>query len=485
MTEVELKLVLPAAAADRFRTLTMLPADSVTSDHHATYFDTPSHALSNAGLTLRIRRSGETAIQTVKSSRPGATGLSARSEWEQAVKGDRPVLGDESPASAVLGKKLRDLSPIFAVELNRTTWLIDTDQAVIELVLNQGRVFTANRESPVCEVELELKQGDVAALFAFAAQLSDAVPLRLGVLTKPERGYRLRGPEADMFKAEPVALTDEMGADQAFRDIAGMCLRQFRLNEDLILALRNADALHQARVALRRLRSAFAIFKPLIGSDPVAAELREELRWLAAELGKARDLDVLLGRSPTGALRERLETERAAVYDQVTNRLDSARVRALMLKLVQWLADGDWRRNSVARPCADQPAREFAAKALSRRMKKVKRGAGAVGGSDDAARHEVRKDVKKLRYAAEFFELLFAKKGDKRRRKRFFGTLEELQDQLGGLNDLATAPELLKKLGILNDPHAASLIAQQDKSHLIAAAVRAHSALVDTRQFWR
>src|SRR3546814_6754427 len=78
-----------------------------------------------------------------------------------------------------------------------------------------------------------------------------------------------------------------MTAADAFRHIAQSCVRQFRLNEALLLAGRDAGALHQVRVALRRLRSAFSIFKPVIGGD-AHTPLRDELRWLASELANAR-----------------------------------------------------------------------------------------------------------------------------------------------------------------------------------------------------
>src|SRR3546814_19805479 len=77
-----------------------------------------------------------------------------------------------------------------------------------------------------------------------------------GVQSKAERGYRLTGPAPTMVKAELVKLAAGMTAADAFRHIAQSCVRQFRLNEALLLAGRDAGALHQVRVALRRLRSA-------------------------------------------------------------------------------------------------------------------------------------------------------------------------------------------------------------------------------------
>src|SRR3546814_12888666 len=93
-----------------------------------------------------------------------------------------------------------------------------------------------------------------------------------------------------MVKAELVKLAAGMTAADAFRHIAQGCVRQCRLNEALLLAGRDAGALHQVRVALRRLRSAFSIFKPVIGGYSHAL-LGEELRWLASELADARNIE--------------------------------------------------------------------------------------------------------------------------------------------------------------------------------------------------
>ncbi len=104
-----------------------------------------------------------------------------------------------------------------------------------------------------------------------------------------------------------------MTAAKAFQHIVQTCVRQFRLNENLLSDGRQPEALHQVRIALRRLRSAFSIFRAMLDQD-VSPGLRDELRWLASELGEARNLDVLLARSQPGPLHDRLETARVAAY---------------------------------------------------------------------------------------------------------------------------------------------------------------------------
>jgi triphosphatase len=473
--EIELKLELTHAAAERIETSGLLPGEPTKARQTSIYFDTPDRDLEKAGLSLRIRRSGRKRIQTVKAGGPSAAGLFARSEWERPVKDDKPVLDDSIPIPMLLGDVSDRIAPAFEVKVDRHSWIVEVHGATIELVLDRGEAVAGERRSPICEIELELKSGSPAALFVFARRIDAVVPVRLGVLTKSERGYRLVRPLATMVKAEPVRLADDMSAAQALRQIMQSCIRQFRLNETRVLADRNPGALHQARVALRRLRSAFSIFKPVIGDD--GAALRKELRWLACELGEARNVDVVLERAEPGPLHDRIAAAREAAYDQVCDALSSTRARALMLDLAEWIAGSDWSDGA-------RPARAFAIAALDRFRRKVKRGGGDLAKVDDEARHAVRKHAKKLRYAAEFFAKLFERKKEKRRQRHFVSALEDLQDRLGALNDLVTAPALLEKLGIA-ETEASERLTPDRKKDLIDAAEEAYEALFDTKRFWR
>ena len=482
MREVELKLDLTGAAADALEVAGILPDAPKVRQMQAVYHDTPEQDLAQAGVSLRIRAAGDERIQTVKADGAGNTGLFARSEWERPVDGDTPLLDDSTPVKALLGDRIHTITPQFEVHVERRAWIVAADDAEIEILLDRGEVLRGDRRDPICELELELKDGTPTALFALARKIDDIVPVRLGVLTKAERGYRLSAPVRSVFKAEPVALNTELTAAEAFRHVVQACVRQFRLNEAVLLTDPAPEALHQARVALRRLRSAFSIFKPLFSADPGADQLRGELRWLAGELGHARDLDVLLARASAGALHDLIQKAREEAYAHVDSALCSGRVRRLMLDLTQWLTDGPWLLAADAQDRRNEPAREFAAAALERFRRTVKKQGRNLGKLDDEARHELRKSAKKLRYASEFFSVLFEAR--RRRYQSFIATLEELQDQLGALNDLATAPEVISRLGIGDDPGADALLGTGKRKALISAAAEAHDALVDAKRFW-
>lgn len=482
--EVELKLTLRPRDAIVLADSGLLGGEPRKARQRSLYFDTADHSLLKAGLSLRIRHAGRKRTQTVKARGGSSAGLFARPEWECAVPDDMPVIDDTTPIRALLGERADALAPVFEVRVERRTWDIQTGGALIEMVLDRGAVVAGDRRSSICEIELELKSGEVAALFAFARKLDAAAPLRLGVLTKAERGYGLVDPAVPAFRAGGVDLHRDTTAGQALQHIVQACLRQFRLNEDLLLMGQTPEALHQARVALRRLRSALSIFKVLI-ADEASAGLRETLRWLAATLGQARSIDVLFARAPPGALRDQLEAARHDAYAQVKAILASARARGLMLDLAQWSASGGWLGTVHTAELRDQRASIFARTALDRLRRKVKRGGRDLADLDDQARHELRKDAKKLRYAAEFFAAQLDRKRQRRRYKPFVAALEALQEALGALNDLVTAPVILNGLGIADSPDTMAVLFPGSRKKLLETAGEAHAALVDAGRFWR
>lgn len=480
--EIELKLELTHEAAARIELSGLLSGDPRRVAQISTYFDTPGRALAKAGFSLRIRRAGRKHVQTIKAAGEGAAGLFVRSEWERAVTDDNPVLDCTTPLPTLLGEAVDAVAPIFEVRIDRHEWIVEHGEATIELVLDRGEVVAGDRRSPVCEIELELKSGDPAALFAFARRIDAVAPVRLGVVTKSERGCRLIAAASEMARAELIQLDGEATAAQAFRRIVQSCIRQFRLNEAVLLTGPNPEALHQARVALRRLRSALSIFRPMIGADGEA--LGEALRWLASELGNVRNLDMLLERAGHGPLHDRIAVARAAAYEHAHDVLLSARARAIMLDLAEWAATANWSGSSGGEADGDQPARGFAVAALDRSHRKVKRKGRRLAHLDDETRHALRKHAKKLRYATEFFAALFGRKREKWGYKRFVKALEALQDRLGALNDLVVARKLLKSLGVAEHPGALALLMVDEKGDLVEAAADAHKDLIDARRFW-
>lgn len=448
---------------------------------HATYFDTPDHLLHRAGFALRIRRSGRKYIQTIKSRGSKMSGLFIRQEWERPVSGNRVMLDPTTPILELLSGAADGLTPAFEVSVERLRWMVEEGGSSIEVVLDRGLVKASDRQAPFCELELELKRGEPQAVFAFARKIAEFVPVRPGVLSKAQRGYGLLGPVIDAFKAEKVDLARDVSPATAYRDIAGLCLHQYILNETRLLAGHQPEALHQARVALRRLRSAIAIFKPMLGNQHLA-HVQSELRWLTAALGSTRDIDVLLDTTRQEERRKQLEDACATSHAELAATLATKRVRDLLLELAEWIAAGPW---SVARDGLDSTAKCYAQEALHKLRKKVKRRGGDLATLTDVERHDLRKAAKRLRYGVEFFGSLFPEHKAQRRYRKFSASLEKLQDDLGELNDLVSIPVLLERLGLAEAATTERQMLQQRKTDLISKAVQSWADLMDHKAFWQ
>lgn len=186
--EIELKFLLDAAGAAAVLAA-LPPGETVVKDMVATYFDTDDHWLRRNDFGLRVRQTGVERIQTLKSML-GEDG--GRDEWEWPVETDAPdpALLATTPAALPAGAALLAL---FTVSSRRTLRMVQADGALIELVIDDARVEAGGRVDAFLELELELKDGDLAALSTLAARLSAVADLTPTELTKAGRGYRLLG----------------------------------------------------------------------------------------------------------------------------------------------------------------------------------------------------------------------------------------------------------------------------------------------------
>ena len=186
--EIELKFLLDADAAAAVLAA-LPPGETVVADMVAIYFDTSDHRLRRNGFGLRVRRTGESRIQTLKAALGDDGG---RDEWEWPVEADTPdvALLATTPAALPAGVAL---VPLFTVTSRRTLRMVETDGALIELVIDDARVEAGGRRETFLELELELKAGEAAALTTLAARLSRVAALTPTDLSKAGRGFRLLG----------------------------------------------------------------------------------------------------------------------------------------------------------------------------------------------------------------------------------------------------------------------------------------------------
>jgi len=471
--EIELKLDVSAAGAVDLVNCEWLGVGGKVRRLASTYFDTPDEQLRKHGLVLRIRRDRRRLTQTVKRREGAAAGLFTRGEWEVPVHGFAPVMDERTPLPDAIGSDVRVLAPMFAVEIDRTSRIVDHGASRIEVAVDRGRAHALDRASEFVELELELIDGNPRDLFALARRIDNVASVRIGVLSKSDRGFRLVGPIGTAIKAGKPALEAEWSPVTACSAIMAECMRHYRANEALLLLERSGEALHQARVALRRLRSAHAVFAPLL-RDPRSARLDLAVRQLSRVLGAARDLDVVWSAAGEEA-QAMLQPLREQGWRDVGKAIGAAWTRHLFLDLAEWGQFGEWREADATAELRNTPLRNFAGAALDRRLRQVRRHGHHLPDLPDDARHALRKDVKKLRYAAEFFAPLYRDGTAKQRRKAFTASLERLQGALGKLNDHVVEQALLGAMA----PDRRS-----ERTELLLRASDARHGLLDCKPFW-
>ncbi len=465
--ETELKLLINPADTDRLRRHPLIKAHAVgrarSRNLLSIYFDTPDLALRQQRVALRVRRIGAHWVQTVKGGGGVRAGLHQRGEWEDAVAQDRPDLtkiSDPALRKLFSSPAVRDkLQAVFTTEFKRTTWALQWDDGdSIELALDQGAVKSGDKTAPVCEIELELKQGNPARLFQAALELQQTIPLRLENVNKADRGYRLsQAATPPVAKAAALELTREMNVKQAFQAIAWNCISHWTANQEGALLSNEPENIHQIRVALRRLRSLLPQFKAAIPRESYA-DIVDELKWLANALGPVRNWDVFVTQTLPPILKQfpgdqgltdvyhEASKAQAAARNDAHMALRSHRYDRMLLSLGTWLMADGWHEHagSEQKQWLEAPVLELAQRVLASCHKTVHLHGPALLSMPAEERHEVRIAVKKLRYATEFFASLFPGKAT----RSYIEALAQLQDELGVLNDAATTEILLQHLTV-------------------------------------
>jgi triphosphatase len=446
--ETELKLWLRPEDIELFQALPRFRrARSHQEKLRTIYFDTPDFRLAKKGVALRVRATGNRWIQTLKTEGERSGGLSTRLELETPVNKPEPDFS-RLPAD-VLGKlvsgKLRAaLVPVYETRFRRTSWnLRMPDRSRVEVALDVGEIVAGKNSEALCEVELELKSGTVDALYALAQTFTRQVLLVPFDASKAERGARLAcGGTYQPVGAIPPQLDTNLAICAAFSRIVRACLFQFQANLPGLLRTQDPEYLHQARVAVRRLRSAVGLFTRVC---PSPSEEMARIAELGKALGEARDWDVfvlitlpnLLVSLPAvdnTLLQRRANAARRKAREAALRLLSQPQTGSDLLTLHRWLNDLETRQGKAGLP-------RFARKKLAKLHGVVLDAASGFAEQSPGQRHMLRIQVKRLRYVLDYLDGLFGG------HKKFAACFASLQDELGELNDANTA---LRFLNLLN-----------------------------------
>lgn len=459
--EGELKLSINKADAKKLHQIPLIvnSALSKPTKHKITsiYFDTSDFMLLDAGITLRIRHESHRWIQTIKLAGSAKCDLHRRNEWEDLVRTGQPdytKITDPKLIRVFSDPKLRpSLKPIFQTAVINTQWLLAFDNGdQVKLSLHSGVLTSNQRQETISEIELELTAGNVSRIFEIALALQQDIPFNIENVSMAERGYAYYRPQMPpIFKSNFPTLDKHLNADAAFKKIAWECIHHLQSNQHIVLMESDIEGIHQMRVALRRLRSAFTLFKNLIHNDE-SIFLLSEINWLADKMGKVRDLDVLMtdtlprvtqySKNHKGFVmpEEQASQARLLMCQDMQSALMSQRYQRLLLMLGAWLEKE--RGFGTEHQLKNYTLLIIARKSLNKLYKKLRKCHVQFMDMTSEQRHVVRIAVKKLRYASEFFSSLFPAK----RVDPFIKQLTRLQDSLGQLNDIHVAGNLLQSI---------------------------------------
>jgi inorganic triphosphatase YgiF len=421
------------------------------------YFDTPDLNLFDAGVSLRVRRTSGRWIQTIKVAGKSLAGLHQRDEWEDPIAKSHPdftKIIEPSLLKLFSDRQLREtIKPIFQTEVHRSTWQLCFDNGdEVELVMDVGQVISNQHVEPISEIELELKSGNKRRLFDITLALMQDIPLTINNKTKSERGYayyRLNTPA--VFKGKSVKLSSNADIQSTFKKVVLACLDHLQSNQEMVLYGTDVEGVHQMRVALRRMRSAFSVFRKLV-NDVDRNALLVELEWLADILGQVRDLDVLITQTLPAIigvfphhsglleLRDIAIHAQEETYIELRKAINSQRYQCLLISLAAWLEKELF--NVTIKNGKKHPLLSFASSVLNKRHKRLQLLSKRFLVMSSEERHGTRISIKKFRYAMEFFTSLYPS-GNSR---SFINRLSQLQKYLGLLNDIATTEKLVQQL---------------------------------------
>ncbi|MFN8642866.1 MAG: CHAD domain-containing protein [Candidatus Binatia bacterium] len=302
--------------------------------------------------------------------------------------------------------------------------------------------------APFWEVEVERRAGTAADCVAVGRALRRRFHLVPSTATKFGRGLLAVRPAGEPVAPRgPVAASDSL--DTATRAIIARHLGRLREALPAVRYGEDPEAVHEMRVAVRRLRTALRLGRAALPVRQREA-LGRELRWLGSALGPVRDLDVQLAnaawhrqrlapaaRAPIDGLRRALRRDRIAARAALEQALDSTRCARLLLALERAaVAPRRPVRAAAAEPIAEAGRR--AVKRAMRRLRKLGDGVGELPAAEDL--HALRIRAKRLRYALEALKPISGREG-----RRMTKQLVRLQDVLGRFNDSMVAAATVRR----------------------------------------
>jgi len=249
----------------------------------------------------------------------------------------------------------------------------------------------------------------------------------------------------------------------------------------------DAEAVHQIRIAITRLRAAVAFFAPIV-ADAEWRRLKQEIAWLNGPLGAARDSDVVVEYARRKRYRawaqamigEQLEQRQTQDHRRLVRCLRSARTQRLIAAMAAWIRQGTWLERYKRRKDAEA-LQFYCAGELNRWHERLVRKGNRLKTLGASRRHQLRIKVKRFRYMLEALTetVPLWGRGEFRHLHR---PAKRLQRALGDMRDLKRFADLasgstLAEGGKRDKKRPPGYRHRREK--LLGAAIAAHRDLTD------
>ena len=479
MQEIELKFLVPESRLKGLMRQVKVKS-SKTIQLAAHYYDAPDQQLAQAGIGLRIRKEGDTWVQTIKA---GGDGIAARLEHNavldneqvqamldnDALMPDLSIYKDSAVYAALedfkLKKLAKNLTRLYVTDVQRTTRLLvekadsDTDDSHdnrIEMAYDQGEIIHGTDDTQrdaIQEIEFELVSGDLDFLFMTAKTWCKRYKLCLSTVTKAERGSLLiknqsHSPAVSADLSQ-LKLDKKISMPAFLRAVVHNCLLHILPNSSAIVAGSTAYGhLLQLQIGIDRLRAALTAFAEF--SDAINPDWELILKQTADLLSDYNKLTYLANHIEPKLQKHGAPATDWAVDIETLNikPIDAVRANDLQLTLLELMdfAMSDPHLDAQA----DMLAIDQLTKTLSQQRKNIIKFNEKLDDTDNAkldsddTQNTASKDndeeqtqqalleqLKALRYISEFSAPLFNKKDAKKKTKHWLKRLIKAQKSLG------------------------------------------------------
>ncbi|MGG2046384.1 CHAD domain-containing protein [Burkholderia gladioli] len=381
-----------------------------------------------------------------------AHAMGAGADPAESEASERPT---QTPAADAFG---------FDCERRRGRWQRE-DRVPVDLTLDDLGWRGEQGAGRACELRLAVDYVDddagrelaLRSLFDAARELSGAWPAFLKPASLLDLACAGVPPDAERgpVRADPVDLAGMRRQREALFAFGANVVAQWLGNDAGVRDSSDPEYVHQMRIALRRLRTLMRLFRDY-ADEAYREAFAADLSWFGAQLGVVRDWDVCVsetlprlaeadtdvaGAPAWAATLEAAARQREVARGELRQALGSSRYARLVLGWVEWLCLLSLRGEQVATRRQRRALRRHAARRVDKLFARVY-GAPDLATLDAAARHRVRIDAKRLRYALEFFASIASQDT----RRKLIKRVSEVQGTLGDANDVEVALRHLERL---------------------------------------